>query len=278
MGRMKEFDRKFGAHFISNLPTCAGIYCIYDSDDVLIYVGKAKNLRRRLSQYRLAKRKKRDRKKRKIIQRASQIKWEALDSELEADLREIRLIQSHRPKLNVAGAFSFLYPMVGIHCDGGLTYFCMTTQREAFPQFDFHGAYRSRELTGEAFFALMKLMGFIGHPLSQKQMQKMRQARYSYTFGFRRLPSNWAEKWTGFFKGHSREALEELSLKLLSNAGARAKASEVEESLGAIKMFWEEEASRLAEVISATGHLGYPISQKERDPLFLQYRRMQNST
>ena len=40
--------------------------------------------------------------------------------------------------------------------DGRETHFCLTTSPAAFPGFELHGAFRSREVTGEAFFALMR--------------------------------------------------------------------------------------------------------------------------
>ena len=35
--------------------------------------------------------------------------------------------------------------------------------RDQYPGFEFHGAYRSRKITGDAFFALMRLLRFVGH-------------------------------------------------------------------------------------------------------------------
>jgi excinuclease ABC subunit C len=49
---VRSFDRKFGAKFLESLPGSPGVYLVYDQQDELIYVGKAINLKRRLSQYR----------------------------------------------------------------------------------------------------------------------------------------------------------------------------------------------------------------------------------
>jgi GIY-YIG catalytic domain len=123
---------------------------MYDAVGALIYVGKARNLRRRLAQYRTTRRTKKDRKRRALVRLAERIEWQVCASELEASLTEIGLIQALRPRRNVAGAFPFLYPFIGIQIDGADTRFCLTTSPQAFAGFELHGAFRSREITGEA--------------------------------------------------------------------------------------------------------------------------------
>jgi hypothetical protein len=70
---------------------------------------------------------------------AERIEWQAAASDLEASLTEIELIQALRPRRNVAGAFPFLYPYIGIQVDGPHTRFCLTTSPEAFTGFELHG-------------------------------------------------------------------------------------------------------------------------------------------
>lgn len=269
---MKQFDRKFGVDFLQNTPTTPGVYRIYDSEGQLIYVGKAKNLRRRLGQYRNARRLKRHRKMRAIMGEASRIQYEVRSTDLDACLEELRLIQSSRPKWNVAGAFAFLYPMLGIRVEPSRTCFCLTTLPDKFPGYSLYGAYRSRHLTGDAFFALMRLLRYIAHPVSAKESATLERAEYSYVFGFRRVPEHWPPLWGKFFQGSSPEALEELVLRLVENAGARAKATDVQEHINSLRRFWRHEARVLAKAIQGTGYADYPVTQQERDALFLRYR------
>ncbi len=56
---MRLFDQKFGADFLSGVPTQPGVYYLYDGAGALLYVGKAANLRRRIGQYRTTGRRKR---------------------------------------------------------------------------------------------------------------------------------------------------------------------------------------------------------------------------
>jgi hypothetical protein len=267
-----SFDRKFGAGFLGEVPAAPGVYRFHDAAGVLFYVGMAANLRRRLAQYRLAGRRKKERKRRALVKAAARITWEVCESPLAAALAEIRLIQTLRPPQNVASAFPFLYPYVGVATEGGETYFCLTTTPEAFPGFAFHGAFRSREVTGEAFFRLMDLLRYIGHPVPRHRCRRLGAARHSHVRGFRRLPAGSAETWSTLLRGASREALEALALRLLDHAGARARREETHRALRAVGRFFRHEARTLARVRTATGYPLYPVPQGERDLLFARYR------
>jgi hypothetical protein len=267
---VRDFDRKFGADFLAGVPSKPGVYRLYDAAGTLLYVGKAGDLRRRLAQYRTTRRTKKDRKRRGLVRSATRIVWDVCESELDASLREIRLIQALRPRENVAGAFPFLYPFIGIRADARVTYFCLTTAPDAFPEFTLHGAFRSRDITGEAFFSLMRLLGIVGHPVVRRRRP---HAAHSYVFGFRRLPDDWPAQWSRLLRGAARDALEDLSLRLLEHASARARSAAVQENLRAVGRFFHEEARELAEAIAATGYASYPVPQTERDVLVHEYRQ-----
>jgi excinuclease ABC subunit C len=270
---VRAFDRKFGADFLAGVPAAPGVYRLHDADGAVLYVGKARDLRRRLGQYRTTRRVKKDRKHRALVRAAASITWEVCASELDAGLQEIRLIQGLRPRENVASAFPFLYPYIGVRDEPRAAYFCLTTSPEAFPAFELHGAFRSRDVTGDAFFALMRLLRFVGHPESRSRRDRRATAAHSYVFGFRRLPEPWPGQWGRLLRSGSREALEALALRLLEHPGARARSREVQEDLRAVARFVEEEAAPLAAVRAATGFAAYPVPQRERDGLFLRYRQ-----
>ena len=271
---VRSFDRKFGVEFLESLPGSPGVYLIFDRQDELIYVGKAKNLKRRLSQYRNALQRKKHRRMRGIVREANRIEIQSAETDLDACLTETMLIQKHRPRWNIVGAYSFLYPLIGIRSANGNIEFCMTTTPETVlnecPGFEFHGAFRSRRITGDAFFALMRLLRFVGHVNASNR--RTRILKYTYMFSFRRLPSNWAEIWASFYKGESTLALEELILKLVESTGARHKSSTVQEHLDELKRFWRREILTLAKVRKATGYTEWPVPQHQRDLVFLSYK------
>jgi predicted GIY-YIG superfamily endonuclease len=271
---IRSFDQKFGAEFLESLPGSPGVYLVYDREDELIYVGKAKNLKRRLSQYRNTLRRKKHHRMRGIVKEAARIEIQCAETDLDACLTETTLIQRHRPRWNIVGAYSFLYPLIGIRSANGNLEFCMTTTPEAvlqeYPGFEFHGAFRSRRITGDAFFALMRLLRFVGH-VNPSNRRRKRIPKHSYLFSFRRLPLNWAGVWASFYKGESAVAMEELILNLVENAGARHRPSKVQEHLDELKRFWRHEVLPLAKVRKATGCGEWPVPQLQRDLVFLSY-------
>jgi hypothetical protein len=272
---VRIFDRKFGAGFLAGVPREPGIYRMYDAAGGLLYVGKARNLRRRLAQYRTARRTRKNRKCRALVRSADRIEWQACASELEASLAEIGIIQALCPRRNVAGAFPFMYPFIGLQVDGGDTRFCLTSSPEAFAAFELHGAYRSREVTRDAFFALMRLLRFVGHPTVRRPRDGL--PRHSHVHTFRRLPRDWPELWKSLLRGVSREALEQLALRLLEYDGACARSAAIQADLGAVERLFADEASTLANAITATGYVGYPVPQRDRDALILRYRDLHSA-
>jgi predicted GIY-YIG superfamily endonuclease len=270
---VRNFDLKFGPEFLESLPGSPGVYLVYDQHGELIYVGKAKNLKRRLSQYRNALRRKKYRRMRAIVKEAARIEIQRMETDLDACFKETMLIQESRPRWNIVGAYSFLYPLIGIRAADGNTEFCMTTTPEALlkecPGFEFHGAFRSRRITGDAFFALMRLLKFVGHVNPANRRPRI---PHSYIFSFRRLPSNWAGIWAGFYKGESALAIEELVLKLVDTHGARRRFGKVQEHLDELKRFWKHEILTLAKARNTTGYTEWPVLQHQRDLVFLVYK------
>ncbi len=265
---MNIFDTKFGKSFLDSVPCRPGVYQIFDENSQLIYVGMSQNLRRRLGQYRNAKRRKKHRKMKKIIQMACSIEIESCESRFDASQRELELIQIHRPRWNVVGAFYFLYPMVGMRQDSdSQIFFCYTTEPEGLKQFEFFGAFRSRGITGGAFFSLMELLQYVGHRLPKPKKEV--PPRYTYVYGFRQVPSSWQELWRKFFKGESNEILENLVLSLLENAKARQQKKEIQEHLDNLQRFWKHEVVALKQACERLNYSFYPVDQKKRDYLFL---------
>lgn len=271
---MTAFDRKLGASFLEKLPCLPGVYRFFDSDGKIIYIGKAKNLKRRLSQYRNPKRRKKHRKMRKIVEDASSVEFQVCQTELEAVLLETQLIQQFRPKWNVVGAFFFLYPMIGIKYTEQGIYFCYTTQPEHFSGFSFHGAFRSRDLTREAFFSLMKILNYVGHSISNAKSEFHSIPKYSYIYGFRQLPEDLNPHWEAFWKGESKEILEYLILNLVENAGARKNSKAIQLLFQSLARFWKHEACPLFRARNLSQYLNYPVSQKDRDLIFLKIRHL----
>ncbi len=81
------------------VPTLPGCYIYYDKSGEIIYVGKAKNLKRRVSSY---FHKKHDRVKVAVlVSKIEKMEYIITDSEVEALILEAHLIKKHKPKYNI---------------------------------------------------------------------------------------------------------------------------------------------------------------------------------
>ena len=90
--------RAAGERICRAAPALPGVYMLRDSDGVVLYVGKAVNIQRRLRTH-FAER--RWRAIKPEMSRAADAEWIAVGSELEALLREAALIRELRPIVNV---------------------------------------------------------------------------------------------------------------------------------------------------------------------------------
>lgn len=84
---------------INRYPHAPGVYFFKDNNDIFLYVGKAKDLRKRLSSY--AVRVPPDIKTRTMLSQANDVDFIVTSSEKEALLLEVTLIKRHLPKYNV---------------------------------------------------------------------------------------------------------------------------------------------------------------------------------
>ena len=81
------------------VPTLPGCYLYYDKNGEIIYVGKAKNLKRRVSSY---FHKKHDRVKVAVlVSKIEKMEYIITDSEVEALILEAHLIKKHKPRYNI---------------------------------------------------------------------------------------------------------------------------------------------------------------------------------
>lgn len=92
-------------------PNVPGVYLVHDSDDEIIYVGKAKNLKLRMASY-LTENARDAAKVRKMLGAARRLEWEETSSELSAFLREVQLIRRHRPRFNSQLVNSRRFPFI----------------------------------------------------------------------------------------------------------------------------------------------------------------------
>jgi len=272
---MKRFDHKFGANFLSELPQSPGVYLFKDEAGQVLYVGKAKNLRRRLSDYRNAGRRKAHRKMRTIVRESDSVETRLQASEAEALLVENQLIRELRPRYNVDGAFEFLYPAIGTgHHERGVV-LCFTSEPELFEKLDlqWHGSFRPRWRARAAFDSLADLFGRLGHVEPPSRRPRAPRRRGSRLVAIRRAPEELLSKTRSYLNGEDDSLLEALCMHLLEQQEARRMASEVEARLRFLEDFYGHDIRRLREARHAAGHSQNFVPRAERDSLFIRTRR-----
>ena len=97
---------------ISTIPQKPGVYHFYDSDGKVIYVGKAKNLKRRVSSY-FTKTHKRLKTK-NLVSKITDISCIIVETEIDALLLENNLIKKHQPRYNILLKDDKSYPWICI--------------------------------------------------------------------------------------------------------------------------------------------------------------------
>jgi excinuclease ABC subunit C len=85
---------------ISSLPETPGVYKYFDSGQTLIYIGKAKNLKKRVSSY-FIKKHHDNRKTEILVSKIADIQFTLVETEMDALLLENVLIKQYQPRYNI---------------------------------------------------------------------------------------------------------------------------------------------------------------------------------
>ncbi|MFY0673230.1 MAG: excinuclease ABC subunit C [Bacteroidia bacterium] len=120
---------------VKSIPENPGVYRYYDSDNELLYVGKAKNLKKRVSSY-FTKNQTDSARIRLMVAKIRNIEFSVVNSEFEALLLENSLIKKLQPRYN-------------INLKDGKTYPFITIKKERFPRVF---SMRNRVFDGSEYF------------------------------------------------------------------------------------------------------------------------------
>ncbi len=107
---MSSFDYKKA---LKDIPHKPGVYQYFDVDDKLIYIGKAKDLRNRVSSY-FVQDKQLNGKTRVLVSKIRRIQFTIVDTEIDAWLLENSLIKKHQPRYNIMLKDDKTYPWIVI--------------------------------------------------------------------------------------------------------------------------------------------------------------------
>ena len=108
---MKQKDEHI-ALLLKRIPENPGVYQYFNTDGQIIYVGKAKNLHRRVNSY--FQKDQQTYKTKQLVKHIADIKYIVVDSEQDAFLLENNLIKQHQPHYNILLKDGKSYPSICI--------------------------------------------------------------------------------------------------------------------------------------------------------------------
>ena len=97
---------RLGHDFFRRLTKRPGVYLMQDAAGLVLYVGKAKNLRQRLGSYRVANPDRLGRRHLRLLRQVARIELQECPDETTALAREAELLLALKPKFNCAGVWT----------------------------------------------------------------------------------------------------------------------------------------------------------------------------
>ena len=137
----------------SNIPEHPGVYRFYNKQDKVIYVGKAKNLKNRLSHYfqaNLAT------KTHRMVHEAVRVDWTIVSTELEALALEFSWIKQYQPKYNVQFKDDKSYPYLALSLNDDYP-MIFITRKDKRPGLKYFGPYTNAWALRNTFEVLLKV-------------------------------------------------------------------------------------------------------------------------
>ncbi|MEX0386278.1 excinuclease ABC subunit UvrC [Spiribacter onubensis] len=161
MSESRHFDPE---PVLKTLPTGPGVYRMFDDTGTVIYVGKARNLKRRVSSY--FRKGAHNAKTQALVGQVADLQVTVTHTEAEALILENNLIKEHRPRYNVLLRDDKSYP-----------YIHLSTQQD-FPRLSFHRGQRRGE---GRYFGPFPSSGAVRETLNHLQkVFPVRQCRDSF--------------------------------------------------------------------------------------------------
>lgn len=231
-------------------PKTSGVYLWRDEKDIVIYVGKAKSLKNRLSSYFASRR---DIKTRILVSRARRIEYIQTDNEYEALLLENNLIKKYKPRYN-------------INLKDGKTYPVLKITNERYPRI-----YRTRRIQndGARYFgpfpnvpAIDDFLSLVKRTYGLRQCKHLKKREPCLYFHIGRCSAPCADK---ISESDYRKDIDEIALLL--EGDLKKPLAELTEKMKAAATAREfEKAARIRDGMQAVQALRGQNSVEDMDP------------
>ena len=101
----RPLDQRLGAAFFRHAPRRTGVYLMKDAAHNVLYVGKARDLKQRLNNYRVANPDRMPRRHLRMVREVATIEFQYCPNESAALQRESKLLRALKPRFNRAGVW-----------------------------------------------------------------------------------------------------------------------------------------------------------------------------
>ena len=164
---------------LKTIPDSPGVYQYFDKEDTVIYVGKAKNLKKRTSSY--FNKEHDDAKTRILVRKIEKIEYIVVDTEMDALLLENNLIKKYQPKYNIMLKDDKTYPWICIKKERFPRVFL--TRRVVKDGSEYFGPYASVRMANALISLIKELypLRTCKHDLSEKNIES---GKYSVCLDF----------------------------------------------------------------------------------------------
>jgi excinuclease ABC subunit C len=253
-----------GERFLSEAPDACGVYIMRDEQGRVIYVGKAVNIKNRISQHFQSQ----DSKTRVLVKNTHSIDYVLTDNEIEALLLEAALIKEHQPRYNLRLKDDKAYPYIRI---SGGDYPSIGFARRRSRDGRYFGPYTSARsvrriirLAGEIFgirTCHRKITG-TGVPCLNFHIKRCSAPCAGHIT--REEYGELVEDVCRFLSGRHRELLKRLEGKMRECAGLQEfeRAAQIRDQIAAIRAIAERQvvaAAKSADVIAVASGEDYSI-------------------
>tara|TARA_B110001454_G_C12722412_1_gene435334 strand:+ start:5687 stop:7414 length:1728 start_codon:yes stop_codon:yes gene_type:complete len=230
---------------IKNIPTKPGVYHYYDQGGIVLYIGKAKNLKRRVSSY--FSKNHETLKTKILVSKVFDIKCIVVETEIDALLLENNLIKKHQPRYNLLLKDDKSYPWICI-------------KKEEFPRVfqtrkilkdgsEYYGPYTSTNVVSillDFFSELFYDSGWtpfsylsrnIKHESKEKYLQLISKIRQILKGDINVITVRLKEKMSGFSEKLDFENAQKIKEKITLLSNYQSKSSIVSSKINNVDVF-----------------------------------------
>jgi excinuclease ABC subunit C len=211
--------RHLPKNFPNALPKGPGVYFMLGQKGEILYIGKAKSLRKRVLSYRNVKLSTHPPHLVRMVELIREIRWEVCKSEADALAREYELLHAIRPPYNTADTEEACYLFVTLRKikTPGFYELRLTSEPEVSSDVLVFGCFKDRIHTKRGFSALLRLLHAAyqtGPRFSIPSVLRRARVEFDYTLA---MDEAWVPLLSKFMRGESLAFLREISQKLIDN-------------------------------------------------------------